>query len=49
MDIHGRPGIDRQVGCRVNALRKGYAMTQKNVVSINEIKRPELDAKLVAH
>ena len=37
-------------GVEVDALRKEvHAMTQKNVhININEIKRPELDAKLVA-
>ena len=37
-------------GVEVDALRRElHAMTQKNVhININEIKRPELDAKLVA-
>jgi len=52
VDIHtARPGIViGKSGVEVDALRKElHAMTQKNVhVNINEIKRPELDAKLVA-
>jgi small subunit ribosomal protein S3 len=46
-----RPGIViGKSGVEVDALRKEmHAMTQKNVhININEIKRPELDAKLVA-
>src|ERR1700712_2789575 len=46
-----RPGIViGKSGSEVDALRKEvHAMTQKNVhININEIKRPELDAKLVA-
>jgi small subunit ribosomal protein S3 len=37
-------------GVEVDALRKElHAITKKNVhININEIKRPELDAKLVA-
>jgi small subunit ribosomal protein S3 len=52
VDIYtARPGIViGKSGVEVNALRKElHAMTQKNVhININEIKRPELDAKLVA-
>ncbi len=52
VDIHtARPGIViGKSGVEVDALRKElHALTQKNVhVNINEIKRPELDAKLVA-
>jgi len=46
-----RPGIViGKSGVEVDALRRElHAMTQKNVhININEIKRPELDAKLVA-
>jgi small subunit ribosomal protein S3 len=46
-----RPGIViGKSGAEVDALRKElHAKTQKNVhININEIKRPELDAKLVA-
>jgi small subunit ribosomal protein S3 len=46
-----RPGIViGKSGAEVDALRKElHARTQKNVhININEIKRPELDAKLVA-
>jgi small subunit ribosomal protein S3 len=46
-----RPGIViGKSGVEVDALRKEvHSMTQKNVhININEIKRPELDAKLVA-
>jgi small subunit ribosomal protein S3 len=46
-----RPGIViGKSGVEVDALRKElHAITQKNVhININEIKRPELDAKLVA-
>jgi small subunit ribosomal protein S3 len=46
-----RPGIViGKSGVEVDALRKEvHGMTQKNVhININEIKRPELDAKLVA-
>ncbi len=49
--LHGAPRHrDRQVGVEVDALRKElHAITGKNVhININEIKRPELDAKLVA-
>jgi small subunit ribosomal protein S3 len=52
IDIYtARPGIViGKSGVEVDALRKDvHAMTQKNVhININEIKRPELDAKLVA-
>jgi small subunit ribosomal protein S3 len=52
VDIHtARPGIViGKSGVEVDALRKElHALTQKNVhININEIKRPELDAKLVA-
>jgi small subunit ribosomal protein S3 len=52
VDIYtARPGIViGKSGVEVDALRKElHAMTSKNVhVNINEIKRPELDAKLVA-
>jgi len=52
VDIYtARPGIViGKSGVEVDALRKElHALTQKNVhVNINEIKRPELDAKLVA-
>src|SRR5258707_11202652 len=52
IDIYtARPGIViGKSGSEVDALRKEvHAMTQKNVhININEIKRPELDAKLVA-
>ena len=52
VDIHtARPGIViGKSGAEVDALRREiHAMTQKNVhININEIKRPELDAKLVA-
>jgi small subunit ribosomal protein S3 len=52
IDIYtARPGIViGKSGAEVDALRKDvHAMTQKNVhININEIKRPELDAKLVA-
>ena len=52
IDIYtARPGIViGKSGAEVDALRRElHAMTQKNVhVNINEIKRPELDAKLVA-
>src|SRR5256712_8013479 len=52
IDIYtARPGIGiGKSGVEVDALRKEvHAMTQKNVhININEIKRPELDAKLVA-
>jgi len=52
VDIYtARPGIViGKSGVEVDALRKElHAMTAKNVhININEIKRPELDAKLVA-
>ena len=52
IDIYtARPGIViGKSGAEVDALRKEiHAMTLKNVhININEIKRPELDAKLVA-
>ena len=52
VDIYtARPGIViGKSGAEVDALRKElHALTQKNVhININEIKRPELDAKLVA-
>jgi small subunit ribosomal protein S3 len=52
VDIYtARPGIViGKSGVEVDALRKElHAMTTKNVhININEIKRPELDAKLVA-
>jgi small subunit ribosomal protein S3 len=52
VDIYtARPGIViGKSGVEVDALRKElHAMTRKNVhININEIKRPELDAKLVA-
>src|SRR4029453_9621307 len=52
IDIYtARPGIViGKAGVEVDALRKEvHALTQKNVhININEIKRPELDAKLVA-
>ncbi len=52
IDVYtARPGIViGKSGVEVDALRKEiHAMTQKNVqININEIKRPELDAKLVA-
>ena len=52
IDIYtARPGIViGKSGVEVDALRREiHAMTQKNVhININEIKRPELDAKLVA-
>jgi small subunit ribosomal protein S3 len=52
VDIYtARPGIViGKSGVEVDALRKElHAMTSKNVhININEIKRPELDAKLVA-
>jgi small subunit ribosomal protein S3 len=52
VDIYtARPGIViGKSGAEVDALRRDlHAMTQKNVhININEIKRPELDAKLVA-
>src|SRR5580765_4469068 len=52
VDIYtARPGIViGKSGVEVDALRKElYAITGKNVhININEIKRPELDAKLVA-
>jgi small subunit ribosomal protein S3 len=52
IDIYtARPGIViGKSGIEVDALRRDvHAMTQKNVhININEIKRPELDAKLVA-
>ena len=52
MDIYtARPGIViGKSGVEVDALRKElHAITGKNVhININEIKRPELDAKLVA-
>ena len=52
VDIYtARPGIViGKSGTEVDALRKElHALTQKNVhININEIKRPELDAKLVA-
>ena len=52
IDIYtARPGIViGKSGAEVDALRKEInAMTHKNVhININEIKRPELDAKLVA-
>jgi len=52
VDIYtARPGIViGKSGVEVDALRKDlHAITQKNVhININEIKRPELDAKLVA-
>src|SRR5918911_1162952 len=42
--------VIRKSGVEVDALRKElHAITKKNVhININEIKRPELDAKLVA-
>ena len=49
--LHRPPGHrDRQVGRRGGrAAPRVHAMTHKNVhININEIKRPELDAKLVA-
>ena len=52
IDIYtARPGIViGKSGAEVDALRREvHAMTHKNVhININEIKRPELDAKLVA-
>ena len=52
VDIYtARPGIViGKSGVEVDALRRElHAITQKNVhININEIKRPELDAKLVA-
>src|SRR5438067_7008023 len=52
VDIYtARPGtVIGKSGVEVDALRKElHAITQKNVhININEIKRPELDAKLVA-
>ncbi len=52
IDIYtARPGIViGKSGAEVDALRREvHALTQKNVhININEIKRPELDAKLVA-
>jgi small subunit ribosomal protein S3 len=52
IDIYtARPGIViGKSGVEVDALRKElHTLTQKNVhININEIKRPELDAKLVA-
>jgi small subunit ribosomal protein S3 len=52
IDIYtARPGIViGKSGVEVDALRKEvHALTRKNVhININEIKRPELDAKLVA-
>jgi small subunit ribosomal protein S3 len=52
VDIYtARPGIViGKSGAEVDALRRElHAMTRKNVhININEIKRPELDAKLVA-
>jgi small subunit ribosomal protein S3 len=52
IDIYtARPGIViGKSGAEVDALRRDvHAMTKKNVhININEIKRPELDAKLVA-
>jgi small subunit ribosomal protein S3 len=52
IDIYtARPGIViGKSGAEVDALRRDiHAMTQKSVhININEIKRPELDAKLVA-
>jgi small subunit ribosomal protein S3 len=52
IDIYtARPGIViGKSGAEVDALRRDvHGMTQKNVhININEIKRPELDAKLVA-
>jgi small subunit ribosomal protein S3 len=52
VNIHtARPGIViGKSGSEVDALRKElHALTHKNVhININEIKRPELDAKLVA-
>src|SRR5436309_10718206 len=52
IDIYtARPGIViGKSGVEVDALRKDvHGMTHKNVhININEIKRPELDAKLVA-
>ena len=52
IDIYtARPGIViGKSGAEVDALRREvHGMTQKNVhININEIKRPELDAKLVA-
>src|ERR1700682_5039572 len=52
VDIYtARPGIViGKSGVEVDALRKEvHAMTSKNVhININEIKRPELDARLVA-
>src|SRR5438874_7812961 len=53
VDIYtARPGIViGKSGVEVDALRRDlHALTKKNVhININEIKRPELDAKLVAH
>jgi small subunit ribosomal protein S3 len=52
IDVYtARPGIViGKSGVEVDALRRDvHALTQKNVqININEIKRPELDAKLVA-
>ena len=52
VDIYtARPGIViGKSGAEVDALRRDiHGMTQKNIhININEIKRPELDAKLVA-
>jgi small subunit ribosomal protein S3 len=52
IDVYtARPGIViGKSGVEVDALRRDiHGMTQKNVqININEIKRPELDAKLVA-
>src|ERR671932_1954852 len=52
VDIYtARPGIViGKSGVEVDALRRElHALTKKNVhININEIKRPELDAKLVA-
>jgi len=52
VDIYtARPGIvTGKSGVEVDALRRDlHALTQKNVhININQIKRPELDAKLVA-
>src|SRR5215210_606122 len=52
VDIYtARPGIViGKSGAEVDALRRDlHALTHKNVhININEIKRPELDAKLVA-
>src|SRR5438046_5292656 len=52
VDIYtARPGIViGKSGVEVDALRRDlHALTQKNVhINVNEIKRPELDAKLVA-